>query len=783
MGWGAHALCGRDVGGALRRARGHLGDSRRRARRGDAPASAPGAPRPAPPADVVTTETQLREAWADPRRTPIDLGADIFLRDCYTGDPIRESPYPMTRRPRPHHPPDLLREAPAAPGRHRLPRPPGRDAHPGRLGRPRGGAHHARRDPPRRTARSSRTSPRSRAAASSRCAGRRSSARRISGNLANDDGGGVYARRGGVQVYDSVLSNNLVDGSGGADRLHRRHPGRPVLVDGNTTDGDGGALYADEDGDVTVIDSIIDGSDADGPGGAIFTLDGDVAVLGSTLIGNRADDRGGAISGEADVLVVNSTSRATSRSPTSAAGSGRAATSCWSTRRSPTTTPRARAAAPRRRPDDADRLDDHGNIASVGANVGSARTLARFGRSSGRRSVDDITGDTRPTRRSCRVYAGRSRGLQLRTDDTASSTTRPTSPATTRGCAQLEADPNGFVLMPRRRQPGARPDPAGRCVAHRCRRRCPAGQLLDRYVDWELVLRPRRHRHRARATARRATSAPSSPPHRRRRAGARAGGTRGRRRGCRPSPIRSTTRAPWTAPSPTTSRRPTYAGCRRRSAPAAAGHRDSRVVLREPRPARPSHRALDHRARRWNQLASCITHVPVDRAGDRRHRWGFLYDERDGTGLDARPALVPHEGRSGADLRLLRLSRRLRCLEPAGGPERDRSRRPDGRDAWTERGDPRSPACCVGSSAGRRARSGSSAVPSGSTTGPRASRGCPSRRPATPGRTWATSGGTDEQPLAGHGAALDLDESEWDDPDYMLLALLGSDDPRGPREC
>ena len=102
---------------------------------------------------------------------------------------------------------------------------------------------------------------------------------RITGNLANDDGGGVYARRGGVQVYDSVLSNNLVDGSGGAigstgDILVVRSQ-----VDGNTTDGDGGALYADEDGDVTVIDSTIDGSDADGPGGAIFTLDGDVAVV------------------------------------------------------------------------------------------------------------------------------------------------------------------------------------------------------------------------------------------------------------------------------------------------------------------------------------------------------------------------------------------------------------------------------------------------------------------------------------------------------------------------
>ena len=97
----------------------------------------------------------------------------------------------------------------------------------------------------------------------------------ITGNLANDDGGGVYARRGGVEVYDSIVSGNLgtAPGVGSArrgTRVVRSH------VDGNTTDGDGGALYPDEDGDVTVIDSTVSGNTADGPGGAIFTLEGDV---------------------------------------------------------------------------------------------------------------------------------------------------------------------------------------------------------------------------------------------------------------------------------------------------------------------------------------------------------------------------------------------------------------------------------------------------------------------------------------------------------------------------
>src|SRR5918993_29270 len=111
----------------------------------------------------------------------------------------------------------------------------------------------------------------------------------ITGNLANDDGGGVYARRGGVQVFDSSVSSNLVDGSGGAigstgDILVVRSH-----VDGNTTDGDGGALYADEDGDVTVIDStIVRNAAVAHVGGGIWAR-GDLFVANSTLNGNRAD--------------------------------------------------------------------------------------------------------------------------------------------------------------------------------------------------------------------------------------------------------------------------------------------------------------------------------------------------------------------------------------------------------------------------------------------------------------------------------------------------------------
>ena len=50
---------------------------------------------PTEPATEVGTEGELRAAWADPLETSIRLTEDIYLRQCRTGDPIRESARPM----------------------------------------------------------------------------------------------------------------------------------------------------------------------------------------------------------------------------------------------------------------------------------------------------------------------------------------------------------------------------------------------------------------------------------------------------------------------------------------------------------------------------------------------------------------------------------------------------------------------------------------------------------------------------------------------------------------
>jgi len=256
---------------------------------------------------AVDTERELRAAWANPRVTAIDVTADIFLRACELGDPIRESPRPVrldghghTLRQTCFEKRLLRQDGTGYVELHDVTLTRGGSDGPGAAVTTRGEITVVDSTVKQNLA----EEPGGGIMSQRRATIIRST---IVGNLANDDGGGVYARRGGIQVYDSTISGNLVDGSGGAlgstgDILVVRSH-----LDGNTTDGDGGAIYADEDGDVTVIDSTVSGSTADGPGGAIFTLDGDVTIIGSTLTGNRADDRGGAISGEAAVTIVNST--------------------------------------------------------------------------------------------------------------------------------------------------------------------------------------------------------------------------------------------------------------------------------------------------------------------------------------------------------------------------------------------------------------------------------------------------------------------------------------------
>lgn len=710
--------------------------------------------------DVVRTEEELRAAWTDPLRRRIDLGADILLRNCGVGDPIRESPYPLVLDGHDHVLQQTCFEK-------RLLRQDGTgylDIR--RVTLTRGGA-----DGPG-AALTSRgevmlrgvvvfqnlaEEPGGGVFSMRRITVHRS---RITGNLANDDGGGLYARRGGVQVYDSILGNNLVDGSGGAigstgDILVVRSE-----IDGNTTDGDGGALYADEDGDVTVIGSHIDGSAADGPGGAIFTLDGDVAVYGSTLIGNRADDRGGAISGEDDVLVVNST---VARNLAVAHPGG----GLWS--RGDMVLVNATVASNYAEGEGggllaAGSLDlVHStvvaNIASVGGELGAGGPFTSFASIVGPPVVEGVTGDTIPTRRSCRVYAGDSRGFNFVSDDTC----RLDHPTDLRGedplLRPLEDDPRGFVLVPRRDSPVRRAVPRTHCTGRPSvlPRPVPAGQLLAGYVSWREVLahdaqgRPRDTRARCDI-------------------GAAQSGRTGRdaRTGPRSSvPPEPALTGAW--PPPTGSR------------PHAAVP-DPAVRSRSLRGrlARLDHLLADLRARagRFAETRGCLTGVRVVRRGDPRHRWGYRYDERDFTGVDLRPALaVARRGR--ADWRLLDLATSPQCLSRAPDPNGTGA---EPRQASPDAAPDRTPPPALGPWL-------AALEATAADVRRRAQRfdrweSCLVGVPVTEaGSGWQrlgylTGGRGAKRP--GHRAAIDLDTSAWDDPDYQLLALAGR---RGRAGC
>jgi hypothetical protein len=365
----------------------------------------------------VNNESELRAAWSNPRVTAIDLRADIFLRACELGDPLRESARPVLLDGHGHtlrqtcfekrllrsdgtgfvelRNVTLTRGGSDGPGGAVTTRGEIKvvdsKVHENLAEEPGGGIMSQRRAIIIRSV--------------------------ITGNLANDDGGGVYARRGGIQVFDSVVNANLVDGSGGAlastgDILVVRSH-----VDGNTTDGDGGAIYTDEDGDVTVIDSTVDGSDADGPGGGIWGLEGDITIVNSTVNGNRADDRGGGIGSEADVTIINST--IARNAAVAHVGGGVWSRSDAFILNSTISNNYAEGvgggilAAGIVGLDQSTVMD---NIAPVAANIGAGERLDAFGSIIGPAKIDQIGGQVQPTSRNCQVPQAKSYGFNFVSD-------------------------------------------------------------------------------------------------------------------------------------------------------------------------------------------------------------------------------------------------------------------------------------------------------------------------------------------------------------------------------
>jgi hypothetical protein len=191
--------------------------------------------------------------------------------------------------------------------------------------------------------------------------------------------------------------------------------------------------------------------------------------------------------------------------------------------------------------------------------------------------------------------------------------------------------------------------------------------------------------------------------------------------------------------------------------------------------------AMEQSAEGYEDWQTCLRYVPVNEQGDRDRQFGYLYDERDGTGPGYMDALaVDRRRRRGREDYLFIHFR-------GGGCQSDNP----------QPGGTAEPASARASSVGSRRRPGlSGQVKMLERKARRLFRrsqrletvserfdeweSCVSWIPVTelgdPDQKFGYLYGPKGAP-AGYRAALHVDRSDWDDPDYMFLALAGGDRP------
>jgi hypothetical protein len=190
---------------------------------------------------------------------------------------------------------------------------------------------------------------------------------------------------------------------------------------------------------------------------------------------------------------------------------------------------------------------------------------------------------------------------------------------------------------------------------------------------------------------------------------------------------------------------------------------------------------LEQSAEGYEDWQTCLRYVPVNEQGDRDRQSGYLYDERDGTGVGYMDAIaVDRRRRRGREDYLFIQFRGSGCRTDTPQP-----------------GGTAEPASVRAASARSRARPGlrrrvTMLERKANRLFERSQRletiserfdeweSCVSWVPVTElgdpdqrfGYLYGPKGGP-----AGYRTALHVDRSDWDDPDYMFLALVGGDRP------
>jgi hypothetical protein len=321
---------------------------------------------------------------------------------------------------------------------------------------------------------------------------------------------------------------------------------------------------------------------------------------------------------------------------------------------------------------------------------------------------------------------------------------------------QLEADVSGFIMVPLPGSPVVDRIPSGSCRGT-LPDPLPAGHLLAPYVDWDQVL-ARDQIGSVRDTVAPcdigAVQTPVPDDH-----------------GRVPGPPHDVGPEPEPEPAQVVG---AGAALQRAAARTARGSIRSVLARMERRLQR-----FDRLARRFDVMLDCTRRYPVRQLGDVQHRWGFRYDERDGTGEDLRPALVRRPRGVDRGWDLLRMSTSRRCLslpvDPNGtGADARVVPRPRPRGdldrlwRWLHRLERLAARVEARTERFDDWESCLEALPLTEAGDLRQGFGYLSR-------------GADGTP--GHLPAVDIDASEWDDPDYNLLAFRAQDHPFRPGPC
>lgn len=197
-------------------------------------------------------------------------------------------------------------------------------------------------------------------------------------------------------------------------------------------------------------------------------------------------------------------------------------------------------------------------------------------------------------------------------------------------------------------------------------------------------------------------------------------------------------------------------------------------------------RPLEADAKDLRRFMACIDEVAVSEFGDPDRRFGYVYDERNGTGLEFRPALaIDRRKRGVADYRFLDFPTRDDCesdTTQVGTPGQ-----PGTADPARNPGAPLHARSSI-DSLGRRLER----LEDRAEAVDRASERFDDWESCLSAVTVTEYGDPDGRfgylftrrgADLGYRAAVAIDTSPWDDPDYLLLAFAGRDDPAGPGEC